>query len=170
VRSRDSSVSIATCYGLEGPGIESRWGEIFRTYPYWLRGPPNLLYNGYRVFPGGEGGRGVMLTTHPLIVPRLRKSWVLPPLTLWVLLGLLRGSLYPLYLSPCRCRFVFGRGHLCFRVSIHCGQYSNSGWRQWRMLVVFLKYVVHLKCLDKWQELVPTPKRGERFIWMYVNT
>ena len=70
----DSSVGIATCYGLEGPGIESRWGEIFRTYPDWLRGPPSLLYNGYRVFPGCKGGRGVMLTTHPLLVLRLRKS------------------------------------------------------------------------------------------------
>ena len=27
----DSVVGIATRYGLEGPGIESRWGEIFRT-------------------------------------------------------------------------------------------------------------------------------------------
>ena len=26
-----SSVVIATGYGLDGPGIESRWGEIFRT-------------------------------------------------------------------------------------------------------------------------------------------
>jgi hypothetical protein len=26
VRGRDSSVGIATGYGLEGPGIESRWG------------------------------------------------------------------------------------------------------------------------------------------------
>ena len=25
-----SSVGIATDYGLGGPGIESRWGEIFR--------------------------------------------------------------------------------------------------------------------------------------------
>ena len=25
-----SSVGIATDYGLEGPGIESRWGEFFR--------------------------------------------------------------------------------------------------------------------------------------------
>jgi hypothetical protein len=74
VTSRDSVVSIATRYGLEGPGIESRWGEIFRTYPDRLRGPPRLLYNGYRVFPGGIGGRDVMLTTHPLVVPRLRKS------------------------------------------------------------------------------------------------
>jgi hypothetical protein len=92
--SRDSSVGIATRYGLEGPGIESRWSEIFRTYPDRRRGPPSLLYSGYRVFPGGKGGRGVMLTTHPLLVPRLTKSWAIPPLTLWVLLGLLLGSLY----------------------------------------------------------------------------
>ena len=28
-----SSVGKATAYGLDGPGIESRWGEIFRTSP-----------------------------------------------------------------------------------------------------------------------------------------
>jgi hypothetical protein len=60
-----SAVVIATRYGLEGPRIEFRWGEIFRTYPDRLRGPPSLLYNGYRVFPGGKGCRGVMLNTHP---------------------------------------------------------------------------------------------------------
>ena len=41
-------------YGLDGPGIESRWGEIFRTCPDRPWGPPSLLYNGYRVFPGGK--------------------------------------------------------------------------------------------------------------------
>jgi hypothetical protein len=71
--SRNISVGIATRYELEGPGIESRWGEIFRTYPDRLRDPPSLLYNGYRVFPVGKGGRGVMLTTQPLLVPRLRR-------------------------------------------------------------------------------------------------
>jgi hypothetical protein len=35
-----------------------------------------------------------MLTTHPLLVPMLGKIWAIPPLTLWVLLGLLWGSLY----------------------------------------------------------------------------
>jgi hypothetical protein len=70
----DGIVGIETRYGLEDPAIKSRWGEIFRTYPDWLRGPPSPLYNGYRVFPGGKGGRGVMLTTHPLLVPRLRNS------------------------------------------------------------------------------------------------
>jgi hypothetical protein len=72
--SRDGVVGIATRYGLEGPGIESRWGEIFHTYPDRLQGPPSLLYNGYQVFTGGKGGRGVMLTAHPVLVPRLRKS------------------------------------------------------------------------------------------------
>jgi len=35
-------------------------------------GPPSLLYKGYRVFPGWKCGLGVLLTTHPLLVPR---SW-----------------------------------------------------------------------------------------------
>ena len=61
---RDSSVGIVTCYGLDGPGIESRlWSEIFRTRPDRSWGPLSLLYNGYRVFRGGGGvkqpGRGV---------------------------------------------------------------------------------------------------------------
>jgi hypothetical protein len=48
-----SSVGIATDYGLDAPGIESRWGEFFRRQDRpW--GPPSLLYNGYRVFPGGK--------------------------------------------------------------------------------------------------------------------
>jgi hypothetical protein len=29
-------------------------GEIFRTCPDLPWGPPSLLYNGYRVFPGGK--------------------------------------------------------------------------------------------------------------------
>jgi hypothetical protein len=49
-----SSDSITTDYGLDGPGIESGGGEILRTCPDQPRGPPSLLYNGYRVFPGGK--------------------------------------------------------------------------------------------------------------------
>ena len=47
-----SSVDIAPGYGLDGPGIEPRWGEILRTSPDSSWGPLSLLYNGYRVFPG----------------------------------------------------------------------------------------------------------------------
>jgi len=49
-----SSIGIATGYGLDGPGIESRWGEIFRTCPDRPWGPPSLLYNGYLVIPRGK--------------------------------------------------------------------------------------------------------------------
>jgi hypothetical protein len=46
---------VATRYGLDGPWIESRWGdEIFHTHPDLPWGPPSLLYNKYRVFPGGK--------------------------------------------------------------------------------------------------------------------
>ena len=72
---RDRSVGIATRYGLDGPGIESRWRARFTTSVQnrtW--GPPSLLYNGYRVsFPWVKRpGRGV---DHPhRLVPRLKKE------------------------------------------------------------------------------------------------
>ena len=45
---QDSSVGIATSYGLDGGG------EIFRTRPDRPWGLPSLLYNGHRVFPGAK--------------------------------------------------------------------------------------------------------------------
>jgi len=49
-----SSVGIATEYGLDGPGIESRCGVRFSARPDRPWDPPSLPYNGYRVFPGGK--------------------------------------------------------------------------------------------------------------------
>jgi len=49
-----SVVGMATGYGLEGPRIESRWGENFRTCPDRSWDPHNLLYKGHRVFPGSK--------------------------------------------------------------------------------------------------------------------
>jgi hypothetical protein len=50
-----SSVGIATGYGLDGPGIESRWwGRDFSHTSRPALGPTHLLYNGYRVCPGGK--------------------------------------------------------------------------------------------------------------------
>ena len=47
---RDSSVGMVTRFGLDGPGIESRWrSEILRTRPDRTWGPPSPMYNGYRV-------------------------------------------------------------------------------------------------------------------------
>ena len=58
---RDSVVGITTRYGLDGPGIAPRWGEIVRSRPDRHWSPPSLLYNGYRLsFPGVKRpGRGV---------------------------------------------------------------------------------------------------------------
>jgi hypothetical protein len=53
IMGRDSSVGIKTRYGLDGPGIESRWGtRFFHSRPDRPWGPPSLLYNGYRGVPG----------------------------------------------------------------------------------------------------------------------
>jgi hypothetical protein len=49
-----SVVGIATAYGLDGPGSNPGGDEIFHTCPDRPRGPPILLYNGYRVFSGGK--------------------------------------------------------------------------------------------------------------------
>jgi hypothetical protein len=74
-----NSVGITTDYGLDGPGIESRWGEIFRTRPDRPCGPPSLLYNGYRVFRGSKAaGVGCGADHPPLLAPRLRMSRAIP--------------------------------------------------------------------------------------------
>ena len=66
-----SSVGIATAYGLDGPGIEPRWGERFST-PVQT-GPeahPASRTMGTGSFPGVRCGWGVTLTPHPLPAPR----------------------------------------------------------------------------------------------------
>ena len=63
---RDSSVDIATRYGLDGPEIESRLGgEIFLTRPDRLWTPPSLVYNRCRVFPGGKSAGAWRLPPTP---------------------------------------------------------------------------------------------------------
>ena len=52
----------------------------------------SLLCNGYR--GGVKCGRGVLLTTYPLLVPRSWKSRAIPLPTLWATSGPVTGSLY----------------------------------------------------------------------------
>ena len=66
-----SVVGTATAYGLDVPGIESRWGAIF-TAPIQTgrEAHPDSCTMGTGCFPGVRCGRGVTLTPHPLLVPR----------------------------------------------------------------------------------------------------
>jgi DNA-binding transcriptional LysR family regulator len=80
----DSAVGIATGYGLDGPGIESRWGARF--FAPVQTGPgvqPASCTMGTGSFPGVKSGRGVTLTPHPLLVPWSRKGRAIPLLPLW---------------------------------------------------------------------------------------
>jgi hypothetical protein len=61
-------VGIATGYGLDGPGIESRWGARF-SEPVQI-GPgahPASCTIGTESFQGVKNGWGVKLTPHPLL-------------------------------------------------------------------------------------------------------
>jgi len=70
-----SSVCIATGYGLDGPGIESRWG---RDSPHLSRlasgAHPASCTMGTRSFLGVKSGRGVTLTPHHLLMPLVMKE------------------------------------------------------------------------------------------------
>jgi len=64
-----SSVSIATGYVLDGPGIESRWGARFSAPVQTGSGAhPASCTMGTGSFPGVKSDRGVTLTTHTLQV------------------------------------------------------------------------------------------------------
>jgi hypothetical protein len=70
-RGSGGSVGIATDYGLDGPGIESRWGARFSARV--KTGPgvhPACCMMGTGSFPGVASGWGVTLTPRPFLVPR----------------------------------------------------------------------------------------------------
>jgi hypothetical protein len=82
----DSSVGIATSYGVDGPGIKSRWGARFSALVQ--TGPGAYLASctmvGTGSFPGVRSGRGVTQTPHPpLLVLWSWKNRAVPLLPPW---------------------------------------------------------------------------------------
>ena len=79
-----SVVRIATGYGLDGRGIESRWRRDFPHLSRPVLGPtqpPVQWVPG--LSRGVKSGRGVTLTPHPILVPWSWKSKAVPLLPLW---------------------------------------------------------------------------------------
>ena len=77
------SVGMATDLRAGRSGIEFRWG---RDFPHVQTGPwahPASCTMDTGSFPGVKCGRGVLLTTHPLLVLRSWKSRAIPLPTLW---------------------------------------------------------------------------------------
>ena len=71
-----SVVGIATAYGLDGPGIESRWGRDFPHLSRPALGPTQPTVQWVPGLSRGvKSGRGVTLTPHPLLVPLVMKEW-----------------------------------------------------------------------------------------------
>ena len=89
-----SSVTIATDYGLDGPGIESRWGRGFPPVQTGRGAHPASCKMGTGSFSGVKSGRGVLLTAHPLPAPGSWKSRAIPLPNLWATTGPVTGTLY----------------------------------------------------------------------------
>jgi len=83
-----SSDGIATDYGLDGRGSNLGGDEIFPLVQTDPGAKPASCKMGTGSFPGVKCGRGVLLTTHTLLVPPSWKSRAIPLPTLWAKPGL----------------------------------------------------------------------------------
>jgi len=89
----------AARYGLDGPGIEFRWGDLPRPSRQVLGRAPSLLYSGCRVsLPGvKQPGRGVdhpsQQATSTEVKEGVELSFYFPSGPSWPLLGVLVESL-----------------------------------------------------------------------------
>jgi len=92
----DSSVGIATCYGLDGTGIEYWWGRDFPLPSRPALGPTQLPTRGYLLFPVGKAAGE--WPDHPLPssaeVKERVELYIIPTLGLC---GLFQGELLPTY-------------------------------------------------------------------------
>ena len=73
-----SSVGIATELRAGRSGDRIPVGARFSARPDRPWSPPSLLYNGYRVFPGGKVRPGRVAEHPPLLAPRSWKSRAIP--------------------------------------------------------------------------------------------
>jgi len=110
-----SSVGIAIDYGLDGPGSNTGEDEIFRPSRPTL-GPTQPSS------PGVMCGRGLLLTTHPFLVPQSWKSRAIPLPTLWATPGLQRDHFTFFYTVI----FRFKKNYICISSNTFYCNFSNT--------------------------------------------
>ena len=108
-------------------------GTRFSARPDRPWGPPSLLYNGHRVFPGGRGGSGRGSDPPPHLECRgPRKSRAIPLLTLRAFVAYKKGENLPTYEMLCT--------H-----STNDAELSNHIPTQ-----IYNKIITYLICVFKW--------------------
>jgi hypothetical protein len=75
-RSRDSSVGIATSYGLDEQGSGSSSPGRVKNFHFSISSRPARVHpTSYKMGTGGKAAMAVKLTTHLQLVPRSRKRF-----------------------------------------------------------------------------------------------
>ena len=133
---------MTTDYGLDSPRSNPRGEEIFPPVQTDPDAHPASCKMGIGSFPGVKCGRGVLLTTLPLLVPRSWKSRAIPLRTLWATTGLYRENFYYFHYTTSTIHSSV-RNDLQFRVTssyqgntrLGRGDNKNEGVEQQKPLV-----------------------------------
>ena len=113
-----------------GRGSNPGRGDIFRACPDRPWGPPSLLYNGYRVFPGSKERPGRDPDPSPLLVLLSRKSRAIHLLPLWAVRSVQS-------LSACR------RAHFTFHLRMELASYHPSSAQNTEVVFRFFETFLH---------------------------
>jgi hypothetical protein len=114
-----SLLCSSTRYGLDGPGIESRWGRYFSLLSRASLGPTHPPAERVPSHFPGSSGRGMALTTHCHLALRLETRAIL----LLPLCAFMAGYRANFIFIVCTDMFIY-----LTRSTVYCRRCTNSLW------------------------------------------